>query len=339
MSTETIERPLLEHQRVPVQVESRRRSGVRPRENLYRANEPLLRGFADKTFWTEEYVEAAIARGLTGFGGGSGTATVWLDFAGFKVVESKRNRNGWSYRWARDERQPWPNREEDFAPKITGAAKLRMEGKLTTPTKAEAPAKNDADVVEQDLAATEAVIQPVPKEAVPQGNAEEDTALALATEYEQTALRLQRQIDTQTRAFKEDIEAANARAQRLLRRQAELEGMVHERDRMIAKVTSQYEEAMALAKETVPRTVEAAGVLTEQTNTLNRVKAERDALIDQVERLDQDLKDARIAARNATPASADDTEWWPLDSKEVGELINDAARFNLEVRVQARQKS
>lgn len=340
MTAQTLERPLLDHKKIPAQAENYKKSGKKPREELYRANEPVLRGFADRTFWTDEYTEAARAAGMTGFGrpgtptsAGNGTSTIWLDFAGFKVIEAKPNRGGTSYRWARDEREPWPNSDDLFAPKVTGAAKMRQDGLLVTPT------KHDADVVEADLAASsEPIVHLAPEpEAVPQGDkTDEDIELDLAVEMEQRAERAERALEVAKREFRADLQGFEESRRTLLRRIAEMEGMLNQRDTLIARTTSERDEARHLLAESATfATVDEAA---------NAALVARDNLItemgEQIEFWKQRAADATAASGAVQQATPGDDGWWPLEggNQTVSQLIDGAESFGLEVRIQARRK-
>lgn len=355
-ATDTTERPLLEHQRVPGTVEAYRSSPTRrPREQTYRQVEHLLRDFAARgPFWTDAFVAEARAEGIPGYANtaGMGQGQIILDFAGFRVVESKPNRGGYSYRWARDERQPWPT---EFAA-VAGMALTRQQEAASNVTpitaKPAPPAHRLTPIVpavaeepEQSLA-EEALADPNVEIVDASAPDDDDAALDLAQEYEQRALRAERARDA-VQAQLETERRNHAETRRnLMVRLANQESKTNDEKREVARLRSLLEEERLLATERAESAGDAGPSSTlarlhqanERQAELERDLAAADARVLEIERGYQEI--AMAAARDAAPSRVEN-EWWPLEpasGQTFDQLIEGAPMFGLEVRLQARRK-
>lgn len=114
----------MQHVRVPPAVSNRHYPPLE--ENVQRFL-PYLEGMPE-TFWTDELVERL--QDVTGYRGTAGPqhAIEMLDWVGYRVVEAKPNRAGFSYRWAKDpnaEVRPGVSQAERVAKMSAAMKKVR----------------------------------------------------------------------------------------------------------------------------------------------------------------------------------------------------------------------
>lgn len=72
-----------------------------PMESSARPVMDALKSMHGTTFWTDQVYSVLTMRDVPGYKGNAGMQRLqgMLDFLGYRVVETKRNRNGYSYRW------------------------------------------------------------------------------------------------------------------------------------------------------------------------------------------------------------------------------------------------
>lgn len=235
MSTETTPKPSREelnplgHVRFPPGA----REFPAPLERSVQPVLDVLKG-VQAPFWTDQALSALLARGVPGYKGNAGMQRLqgMLDWLGYRVVETKRNRNGYSYRW-----EPVPNYERPpFADRVaqgragalakaaqrSTASVTPIKPKLPEPPKltpVDFPPVPTSPTVEKRKALHDGV-QPIVVEPVhpdtSASNAEVEAAMAMATEAEAEATRLKREVERLKRELAEAERLAEKHRQRAM---------------------------------------------------------------------------------------------------------------------------
>lgn len=332
-----------------------------PLRSTWEAVRPILEEYDGKEFWTDDVLPRVAD--MSGYRGSGGARRLqhMLWFGGFRVIDAKPNRNGFSYRWNRPEGAQWPTAfgvapsERGFGkqdskpeyveqePEAEVSAKpspAMFAGKQGTPTPA--PAAEQEEAVFREVT-----------------GADEDTELALAEEYERRALKAERDRDIAKAALEAEKRAHAETRRSLMVKNASQETVINQRDAEIVRLRSLLQERAAEIREgaadssVLQRAHKAeqmnAALQDDVADLTRRLRGAEDNLNREVDekRAYKEVADtwqARALRAEGKPAVGEHPEsgWWPLEPQKgqtIEETMNGAKLFGLEVRVQARRRA